>query len=200
MPTKFYPQNANADTNCDLGTSPGPDNDLSTTQGTSTTINYDVSTITALQDIGSFQMDVSGVSGYSTTSGTYDYSLSVNSISNAEGQVYMACVDRTGCLPGSTSSVDPATPWTTSGTKTGSWTFAIKSGDEDLMFVLRGRETKTHGGRSITIDVQDANTWLQAWWPSAVTVKTPMIMGWVLWVGLWVPMHYALGRTVTPLI
>jgi hypothetical protein len=164
MPTKYYPQNTNTDTNCDEIGDATNDHDMSKTVGTSTTHTVDTTGMTSFTLIKTYQLDVSGDSPI-FGSQTYNLSISINAISRTDVRFNISSVDRTGCLPGGTSSYSAT--FTTATTHTFSLTLSFATGDEDLELRVEAQQNSTHGGRSITLDVQDANTWVEAPWPVA---------------------------------
>ena len=102
MPTKYYPQNTDVDTNCNFGSNVG-DHDLSKTQGTTTGHGPDdVSAITSFNQRRSYQVDVSGDSPL-FSSQTYNLSIDLSLFRNTNLRFQLGSVDRTGCLIGAAS-------------------------------------------------------------------------------------------------
>jgi len=162
MATKYYPQDTNADTTCDYGAVSG-DHDLSTTAGTPTTHTTDTSGISSWQVVRSYQLNIG--TGLMASSDVINFSISLNTVTNSDVRIQMWYID-SSCTPVAASGY--SSTWTASGTQTGSLTMSTLAGTpERIELRVEAQRNLTHGTRSITIDVQSSNTWIEGPWGGA---------------------------------
>ena len=174
MAQRYFPQNANADTGCDVGAADG-DHDMSKTQGTTTTHTSNVAGLTSYTLVRSYQIDATADS-ILTGSQTYDLSISINTLTKCDVRFRIAAVDDTGCAR-TFSGYQEYLSATGSGVKTFSLTLNKAASDEDLEIQVEARELAgSHGTRRVILDVQDANTWIDAPTAAAATVKQAQII------------------------
>lgn len=162
MAQRYFPQNANADAGCDAGALSGAgDFDMSKTQGTTTTQTINVSGVTSYTLSRSYQIDATADS-ILTGSQTYDLSISINTLTKCDVRFRIAAVDDTGCAR-TFSGYQEYLSATGSGVKTFSLTLNKAASDEDLEIQVEARELAgSHGTKQVILDVQDANTWVDA--------------------------------------
>ena len=140
---------------------------MSKTQGTSTTHTTDAAGLTTWTEVRSYQINVTGDSPV-TGSLSYDLSIDLITITKADCRFRIRSVDDAACTRTNSSGyqtyvggVDAA------GIKTFSLTLNFTAADEDLELTMEVQENTTHGTRQIQINVQDADTWVDAPWPEA---------------------------------
>ena len=166
MATRYFPQNTDVDTGCTAGAADG-DHDLSQTQGTTTVHTSNVAGVTTYTEVRSYQVDVTGDSPV-TGSLSYSCSIDIAVLSKCDVRFRLRSVDDTGCTRTSVSGYQEYLTATGAGIKTFSLTLDFTAADEDLELVMEAREESgSHGGRTIDINVQDADTWVDAPWPAA---------------------------------
>jgi len=171
MSTKYFPQDANADTTCDTTAKA---QDMSKTQGTTTTSGSDSVSDTPFVEVHSFDIDATPDS---PGSGSHDVSLDVNTMSaGATGRYRIQAVDDAGCGVSASSAYSAnftsatSFPHLLTGTS-----LAWAAGDERLrLSVELSRDSGQHGGKSVTSNVQDVDSFVDAPWP---IVRRRLILG-----------------------
>jgi len=163
--TRYFPQNTDVDAGCNAGAATG-DHDLSTTQGTSTGHTTDTSSMGAFTLIRSYQVDVTGDSPV-FGSQSFDLSVDITALSKSDIRFRLAGVDDTGCVRTNVSGWQTYLEVAGVGIKTFSLTLDFTAADEDLELQVEAQNNSAHGGRTVTINVQDADTWVDAPWPAA---------------------------------
>ena len=162
MATRYFLKDTNAQTTCDASDNPL---DLSQTQGTGATTVGSVNNTSFVEE---FVWDID-VSGDSPVTGTFDVSVSVNAIdADTEGRFRVQVIDDTGCAISQNSAYSSL--FTTTGVKTfttASLTWG--AGDERLRVSLEYRRSAGHGGKAMTIDVNHADSWIDAPWGGGST-------------------------------
>ena len=155
MAVIYYPQNTNADTTCDFGT--GTPYDLSKTAGTPTTHTVDTSGLTAWTVALTYNMVVTGDS---PSGNTYDFSISLATVTNSEVRLRIYEVNSSCTLIDLTGL---SATYSSSGTYTGTLTMAIGSWTTGTRLELQVemQRASTHGTRQVIVDVQTANTYIQ---------------------------------------
>jgi hypothetical protein len=170
MAVKFFPRDTNVDTTCDLGVD--TDGDLSETQGSSAQIDSAAISSDSYRDVFSFDIDSS--SGYNRTTGTFDTSLDVVASTEVDYRIIIRSVDDSGC--GETDQ-DTGPLWTGNSIQTdttGSITWP--AADERLRMVVQAkRQTGLHGNKTLSINVNDADTFCQANAWTAIVGASPVI-------------------------
>jgi hypothetical protein len=168
MPQRYFPQNTDDDAGCNASAADG-DHDLDKVQGTTTTHTSDVAGVTSYTLVRSYQIDITGDS-ILTGSQSYDLSISIATLSKCDVRFRIAGID-SGCLP-TISGWQEYLVAAGAGVKTFSLTLNLGAGDEDLRIEVEAREESgSHGTRQVILDVQDANTWVDA--PTAATAAGP---------------------------
>lgn len=151
----YYPQDTNVDTTCDWGV--GTPKDLSKSAGTPTTQTIDTSSITSWTVAWTYNMVVSGDS---PSGNTYDFSVSLATVTNSEVRL-RAFEIASGCSANDLTGYSAT--YSSSGTYTGTLTMTIGSWTTGTRLELHVevQRTATHGTRQVIIDVQTANTYIQ---------------------------------------
>jgi hypothetical protein len=156
MAITFYPRSTDTDATCDLGAD--TDGDLSETQGSSSQIDSASISDGAYRDVFSFDIDTS--SGYTRSAGTFGTSLDVVASTDVQYRIVIRSVDDSGC--GETDQ-DVGPDWTGNSIQTdttGSITWP--AADERLRLVVQGLRTTAHGNKTLSINVNDADTFCTA--------------------------------------
>jgi hypothetical protein len=140
---------------------------MSKTQGSSTTQISDSVSDTPFVEVLTFDIDVSGDS---PSTGNHNVSVDVNAIDpGSTGRFRIQAIDDSGC--GVSASSSYSSTFTTNGIKTLSATsLTWGAGDERLRLSIElSRDSGQHGNKDITINVQDADTFVEAPWDAATT-------------------------------
>ena len=158
MAVRYFPQNSNADTGCDAATNP---HDMSKTQGTSTPHTTSSAGIATYSEQRSYQIDATADS-ITTGSQTYNLSVDITTLTKTDVRFRLRAVDDTGCTRTNSSGYQEYLLAAGAGIKTFSLTLDFTAADEDLELTMEIRETNAHGTREIIVNVQDADTWVDA--------------------------------------
>ena len=163
MATRYYLNDTNNETTCDSGWN--DPRDLTKTQGTPTTI-----TSVGTQSVPFTQLInwIQDVSGDSPTSGTFDTSLDVQTSDAASEWEYRIAVAfiNGSCSRGATEGTDIDTGPTLTGTgiKTDTTASLTWGSYVQLHVQFQGRKIGSHGNKSSTINVNDADCYVDAPW------------------------------------
>ena len=169
MPTKHYPLSSDIDATCNSGI--GVDRDMTKTAlGGATADTFNVAGVTSYTEQASYMIDVSGDSPI-TGSQTYNLSIDLTALAKADVRFRIRAVNDTGCVRTNSSGYQEYLVAAGTGIKTFSLTLDFTAADERLELAVEGREQSgAHGTRSITISVDDDDTWVEAPWPAAAAV------------------------------
>ena len=158
MATKYYAKDANTDTNCDYVT--GTPYDLATSTGTPTTHTVDTSGIASWQTVLTYDLNIG--TGLMSAGDVINFSISLNSVSNSDVRLWLQYVAVTpGCTIVTSSTAPFSSTWSAAGVR---------------LLVDMQRNT-THGSRSVIVDVESTNTWIEGPWGGAgPTTKTGSVL------------------------
>lgn len=169
MATRYYCRNTNADTSCDTANSPL---DLSKTQGSgpNATVSAAIGDLTFVECM-SFDVDVSGDS---PSTGTHSVSLDVSAMDTRAEARFRVQVVNNSCTVTQNSAYSSA--FTAVGVQTlttGSLTWAAEN---RLRISVEIRRTSGGGTRSLTIDTENADSWIDAPWTAATPTSKVMVV------------------------
>ncbi len=168
MPTAYYLKDTNGQTTCDIGD--GSDHDLSKTQGSATTATSINVNDTAFVRCMVFDLDVSADS---PATGSHTVNVNINSFSGTvEARWRLVAVDDAGCSNVNTSGYSAT--YSSTGAKSDSLSLTWGASAERLRLEVEIRRSGGHGNVSITLDVNHANSYVDAPWAPSVTF-TPSI-------------------------
>lgn len=161
MATKYYPQNSNT-VSCDYPV--GTPHDLAVAAGTPTTHTDDTSGIGSWTTIRSYQLNIG--TGLMAGGDILNFSLSINTISNTDVRVWARYVDS---VCGNSAFSGFSSTFTTAAVHTGSLTMSspLATTPLQICLIVDAQRNLTHGTRSVTIDVQSSNTWIEGPWGGA---------------------------------
>ncbi len=170
MTTKYFHKDTNNDTSCESTNFDPVNADFDQTQGSETTL--DSATVqAALEDILLFEVDVSGDT---PSSGIHDNSLSVATASPASEFHYrmITGVRNSSCATQGSNDASPF--FTGTGIKTD--TTASLSLPDVLHINLQGQRISGHGNKSLTADVNHADSFIDTPWGVAEVEEVPLLM------------------------
>ncbi len=160
MATKYFLKDTNAETTCDV--SGATNQDISTTQGTGTTVDSPSFSTETYFDALAFDIDVSGDN---PANGNHDISIDVNAATDIDYRFRVEQINDAGPC-----SVSNFTDWSTDPTTgTGIKTLSATSltwgtGDRLRLIIQAKRQSGTHGNKTLTINVNDADSYINAPW------------------------------------
>lgn len=158
---KYYPQNTNTDTDCDTTAKP---QDMSKVQGTTTTSVSDNAADTPFVEVHTWDINVSGDS---PITGTHNVSIDVASMSTgATGRFRVLAIADVGdcgidASGGYSSNFNSGTPQPMTDTSNSiTWGTSVRL----RLSIELSRDASQHGNKSVTTNVQDVDTWVEAPW------------------------------------
>ncbi len=155
MAVRYFPKNTNADTNCDAGSA--ADLDLSETQDTSTGQN-----IGSGGNVGYVEMAAYDIALAARDGTSYDFSIDITAISqtNVRWRIEEIAAPA-GCGTVQSSAYTTQEPASV-GIATGTVSLAAWTTGTRLRLSIETQQTSTCGLRRITINVNDADTFVDA--------------------------------------
>jgi len=158
LTTKYFGKDVHLELTCDVGGA--RDQDLSTTQGTPDTVTSANTQSDTFVEKLNFDIDVSGDG---PVTGTQEISIDVVSVTaELEYRFRAQFIDDADCTV--TNSGTFSSTFTDAGIKTVSASLTFTTGDERLRISVECRKASGHGNQSLTVNVNDPDTFINAPW------------------------------------
>lgn len=156
MTIKYFCKDVNVQTTCDVGGS--RNQDLDTTQGTGATVTSSNTQNVAFAEKLTFDIDVSGDG---PITGTQSISLDVSGVTaDLEYRFRARFIDDGTCI--ATDSTTYSSTFSTAGIRTHSASLTFDGFAERLRISVEVRKTGGHGNQSITVNVNDVDSFINA--------------------------------------
>lgn len=154
MAIKYFPKNVNTDVTCDGSTTPL---DMDKTQGSSASQASSGTQSSTFVEVMSFDIDVSGDTPVTSD---HDVSVDITDLTDVTARFRLQAIDDAGCGVDNSSSY--SSEFTTTGIKTFTLNLTWAGTSDRLRLSCEIKKDAVHGNKAVTINVNDADTFVDA--------------------------------------